>query len=72
VPLPQTVLVALGAIQTDNCYFWSGFGQKKSCVADCQRAIKKLHELAQVENGHAHRWRATFAVELLLSGMPLG
>jgi integrase len=24
-----------------------------------------------VKNGHAHRWRDTFAVELLLSGMPI-
>ena len=71
VPLPQTALVALGAIKTDNYYFWSGFGKKKSCVGDYQRAFKKLYELAEVENGHAHRWRDTFAVELLLSGMPL-
>ena len=71
VPLPQTALAALGAIKTDNYYFWSGFGKKKSCVGDYQRAFKKLYELAEVENGHAHRWRDTFAVELLLSGMPL-
>jgi integrase/recombinase XerD len=31
----------------------------------------KLYELAEVENGHAHRWRDTFAVELLLSGVPI-
>jgi len=71
VPLPQAALAALGAIKTDNYYFWTGFGKKKSCVGDYQRAFKKLYELAEVENGHAHRWRDTFAVELLLSGMPL-
>lgn len=58
-------------IQTDNYYFWSGRGTKKSCVGDYQRAFKKLYELAKVENGHAHRWRDTFSVELLVAGVPL-
>jgi integrase/recombinase XerD len=71
VPLPKTVIDALDAIPTDNYYFWSGRGTKKSCVGDYQRAFKKLYELAKVENGHAHRWRDTFAVELLLDGIPL-
>jgi integrase/recombinase XerD len=71
VPLPKTVLAALLAIETDNYYFWSGRGTKKSCLGDYQRAFKHLYKIAQVENGHAHRWRDTFAVELLLSGMPL-
>ena len=71
VPLPKTVLDALLAVETDNYYFWSGRGTKKSCVGDYQRAFKRLYEIAEVENGHAHRWRDTFAVELLLSGMPL-
>ena len=59
------------AIPTDAYYFWSGRGTKKSCVGDYQRAFKKLYELAKVENGHARRWRDTFAVELLLAGVPL-
>jgi integrase/recombinase XerD len=71
VPLPQIALDALAAIPTDNYYFWSGHGTKKSCVGDYQRAFKKLYELAKVENGHMHRWRDTFAVELLLAGVPL-
>jgi integrase/recombinase XerD len=40
-------------------------------VGDYQRAFKKLYELAKVEGGHAHRWRDTFAVELLLARVPL-
>jgi integrase len=72
VPLPPIAVKALEGMPTTGPYFfWSGTGEKKSCVGDYQRAFKKLYELAKVENGHAHRWRDTFAVELLLSGMPL-
>jgi len=71
IPLPQIALNALSAVKADTFYFWSGNGTTKSCVGDYQRAFKKLYELAEVENGHAHRWRDTFAVELLLSGVPL-
>jgi integrase/recombinase XerD len=71
VPLPKVALDALAATPTGNYYFWSGRGKKKSCVGNYQRAFKALYELAGIENGHAHRWRDTFAVELLLAGVPL-
>lgn len=72
IPLPPSAIDALTGLQTSGRYFfWSGRGATKSCVGDYQRAFKKLYELAGVENGHAHRWRDTFAVELLLSGMPI-
>ncbi len=71
IPLPPECIDALAAISTQHYYFWSGQGTKKSCVGDYQRAFKKLYGLAGVENGHAHRWRDTFAVELLLAGMTL-
>jgi integrase/recombinase XerD len=72
VPLPQSAIDALEAIPKTNAhYFWSGLGSKKACVGDYQRAFKKLYEIAEVENGHAHRWRDTFATELLLTGATL-
>ena len=40
-------------------------------MADRQRTLRRLFELAGVEGGHAHRFRDTFAVELLLSGVPI-
>ncbi len=36
-----------------------------------QRRSHTLFDLAEIENGHAHRFRDTFAVELLLKGTPM-
>jgi integrase len=36
-----------------------------------QRRLQRLFGLANVPTGHAHRLRDTFAVELLLAGVPL-
>jgi integrase len=33
--------------------------------------LKKLFSLAEVSGGHPHRFRHTFAVELLLGGVPI-
>ncbi len=63
---------ALGAIPKSGRYFfWTGNGKVKSTVGNWQRALKLLFELAEVPTGHAHRFRDTFAVEMLLAGIPL-
>jgi integrase/recombinase XerD len=33
--------------------------------------LKKLFEIAAIAKGHAHRFRDTFGVELLLAGVPI-
>ena len=40
-------------------------------MGNWQRSLRRLFALAGVPSGHAHRYRDTFAVELLLSGVPL-
>lgn len=40
-------------------------------MGDWQRSLRRLFRLAGVPDGHAHRFRDTFAVELLLAGVPL-
>jgi integrase/recombinase XerD len=40
-------------------------------VADWQRILAKVYKTAGVPDAHAHHFRDTFAVELLLSGVPL-
>lgn len=72
VPLPPECLDALSAIpQNGERYFWSGNGNPKTRVANFQYALKNIFKTADVPNGHAHRFRDTFAVELLLAGVPI-
>jgi len=73
-PLPDAVIQALDAVRgTSEKYFFStGQGKLKSAVGDWQRSLKKLFALAEVSGGHAHRFRHTFAIELLLAGVPIG
>ena len=52
-------------------FFWSGTGKLDSIVRSWQTRLHRLFDLAKVEDGHAHRFRDTFAVELLLSGVPI-
>jgi integrase len=42
-----------------------------SAIGKWQRKLQRLFELAGIEGGHAHRFRDTFAVELLSSGVPI-
>ena len=71
--LPEFVVRALEAASYSNSrhFFWSVESKPKSAVGDWQRSLAKLFRLASVKNGHAHRFRDTFAVELLLAGVPL-
>ena len=70
VPLPQTVIDALNACP-NRLPFWTGESKRKSVIGNWQRALSKLFKLAKVPNGHAHRFRHTFACELLMAGTPL-
>jgi len=71
VPLPTAAVEALTAIQSDGPhFFWSGNGLRKSSVADWQRAIRRLFDIAEV-TGHPHMFRHTFATDLLSRGIPI-
>jgi integrase len=56
--------------QTGEYFFWSGSGNPKSCVGDRQRTLRRLGAIAGVHI-HAHRWRHTFATQLLSKGVPV-
>ena len=70
-PLPPVVMNALNAIPASTYYFWTGLSKPKSAVGDWQRSLKRLFELGGVPDAHAHRFRDTFSVELLLAGVPI-
>ncbi len=69
-PLPHAVVNALDALPGDR-FFWTGESKPKSAVGDYQRSLQRLFKLAGLKDAHAHRFRDTFAVELLLAGVPL-
>lgn len=73
VPLPPIVVQALEAALEPNhrFYFWTGNGKVQTITGDWQEKLKDLFEHAKVTNGHAHRFRDTFACELLLAGVPM-
>jgi integrase/recombinase XerD len=73
IAAPEFVIRALDSTprKTDNYFFWSGVGKLESAVRSWQTRLRKLFRLAGVANGHAHRFRDTFAVELLLAGIPI-
>ena len=71
IPLPESLVEELHKVNPGGEYFfWSGNGLPKSAVADWQRSLGKLFKLAGIK-GHAHRFRDTFSVNLLQSGVPL-
>lgn len=80
IPLPPDVLEALRTLPSDNprYFFWSGNGDPKSAVKSYQRSFWKLFKLAEIthvdgtpKRCHPHMLRDTFAVELLLAGVPI-
>ena len=83
VPLPPHVVEALeniphGPKPNPRYFFWSGNGDPKSAVADWQRSYRRLFKSADIRTAdgerkrcHPHMFRDTFAVEMLMAGVPL-
>ena len=55
----------------DEHFFWAGTGNLDVIVGSWQKRLRKLFRLAKINSGHAHRFRDTFATELLLAGVPI-
>lgn len=73
VPLPERVVEALNGSPSDDpkYFFWNGQCLFTSAVKIWERTFQRVFELAKVPNGTLHRFRDTFAVELLLKGVPI-
>jgi len=52
-------------------FFWTGDSKLQSATGGWQRTLKAVFKEAGIPDGHAHRFRDTLAVELLLAGIPL-
>jgi integrase len=73
VPLPPIAMKSLAVLNTnDNGRFFStGNAKPQTARANWSRYLETLFDLAKIKGGHSHRFRDTFAVELLLAGVPL-
>ena len=74
-PLPPTVVAGLATVENTNeqYFFYDGTSQPESTVKSWDRIFKKVGVTAdpKVDHCHPHRFRDTFAVSLLLKGVPL-
>jgi integrase len=52
-------------------WFWTGNGSKEALSENYRPVFREVAKLAKVNDAHPHRFRDTFAVELLLNGVPI-
>lgn len=73
VLLPEFVTATLNATPpvNDRYYFWTGIGKLHTAVKVWETRLRRVFILAGLPDGHAHRFRDTFAVEMLLAGKPI-
>ena len=71
-PCPDYVITALEAVKRSNGYFfWTGESRKSSVADTWRKRLAPVFAAAKIANGHSHRFRDTFACELLLAGVPI-
>jgi len=63
--------VVRNEIPTIEVFFWNGSCLATSTVTILERTFDTVFEKAHVSDGSIHRFRDTFAVELLLKGVPI-
>jgi integrase/recombinase XerD len=73
LPLPAHVATALRSVphKHPNYFFWSGHSTVPAAASMWRRRISDVFKAAKISDGHSHRFRDTFAVELLQAGVSL-
>lgn len=80
VPLPPDIATLLDGLPNSNprYFFWSGNGDPHTAKKGWQRSLRRLFTTVNLKTEddrprrcHPHMFRDTFAVELLLAGVPL-
>ncbi len=74
-PLPPETVKALEGLQNEHrdYFFWDAQSERETTVKSWNRVFQKLFSAAEppIVGGHAHRFRDTFAISLLLKGVDL-
>jgi integrase len=70
VPLPASVVNALKKLDGDR-FFTTGKAKSQTVRANWSRYLETIFEIAQITDGHSHRFRDTFAVSLLERGVSI-
>ena len=73
LPMHPELKAALDAAQPNErgYYFWSGASAVSTATDNWRRRFEGVFQAAGVDHGHPHRFRDTFAVDLLLRGVPI-
>lgn len=73
VPVPEILTNLLRAIKPIGGYFFlrGESTRMDTCTDLWRRELSRVFTNAKIANGHPHRFRDTFAVELLLAGVPI-
>ena len=73
VPVHPELKAALDAIQPNasGYYFWSGESAVTTATDNWRARFGQVFQHAGIANGHPHRFRDTFAVDLLLRGVAI-
>jgi integrase/recombinase XerD len=68
--IPKKVALELLAVPNDNStyFFWTGVGDERSIAGKFSNELQAVFTAARISDGHAHRFRHTYAVELLKAG----
>ncbi len=72
IPLPEFVAHRLDLVKRSNGYFFAtGNATAETDCSNWRRRFRKLFRLADVPDGHPHRFRDTFAVGMLQADVTL-
>lgn len=72
-PLPAFLIEELKAmpIKSPRYWFWSGAGDFEAVAENYRKLFRRIMKEAKIHGAHPHRFRDTFAVELLLKDTPI-